>query len=258
MEVTVRSDMKNRMIFTVIGAAVLMMNACTDQLDPISPGTLKGKYALGVKALIPLAVGNSWTYSVVLYDTAGAVRTRYNYTMTVKDTITADTSQIPLISPSVDRKSIKREALIWYLLEGESGVRTCWQVDTLENVRVRSSDDSRFYEQSAFNFRAAVGDSTVRRFKGIDTAYWASGDIVITPADSLRSRLISTGGDTVRTTLGSTSYFHYRESYDVRTDYTDYYFKPGFGLVARETFRRTAGGTMVRIRRDELVSYMFK
>ncbi len=246
------------MIFVVIVSAVVMMNACKEKLDPLSPGSLEGKYALGMKSLIPLSVGNRWTYSVVLFDTAGTVSSRYTYTLTVKDTITADTNRIPLVPPNVDRKSIKREALLWYLLEGESGIRTCWQVDSVEHVRVRSSDDSRFYEQSAFNFRAMVGDSTMRRFKGIDTAYWASGDIIITPADSMRSRLISTGGDTVRTTLGSTSYYLYRESYDVSTDYTDYFFKPGFGLIVREKFQRTAGGAMVRVRRDELISYYFK
>jgi hypothetical protein len=258
MTMVVRSVMKNRMIFAFIITTVLIMNACKEKLDPLSPGSLEGKYALGMKSLVPLAVGNRWTYSVVLFDTTGTVRTRYIYTLTVKDTITADTNRIPLVPPKVDRKSIKREALLWYLMEGEAGAKTCWQVDSVEHVRIRSSDDSRFYEQSAFNFRAMVGDSTVRRFKGGDTAYWASGDVVITPADSVRSRLISTGGDTVRTTLGSTSYFLYRESYDVRTEYTNYYFKPGFGLIAREIFRRTAGGTMVRIRRDELVSYFFK
>ncbi len=239
-------------------ASALMMNACKEQLDPLSPGSLEGKYALGMKSLIPLAVGNTWNYSVVLYDTAGVVRTRYSYTMTVKDTVTADTTLIPLASPSADRRSIRREALLWYLMVGEAGERTCWQVDTVEVVRFRNSNDSRFYEQSAFNFRASVGDSTVRRFKGGDTSYWSSGDVIITPADSVRSRLISTGGDTVRTTLGSTSYFLYRESYDVRAEYTNYYFKPGFGLIAREIFKRTSGGTMVRIRRDELVSYFFK
>jgi hypothetical protein len=250
--------MKKGISIIVIVAAAMMMNACKEHLDPVSPGSLDGRYALGMKSLVPLAVGNKWTYTVVLFDTAGVVRTRYTYSLTVKDTVTADTANIPLIPPSTDRRSMKRDALLWYLLEGESGKKSYWQVDSVEYLRIRRSDDSRFYEQSAFNFRAAVGDSTARRYIGIDTSYWASGDSIITPADSVRSMLIATGGDTVRTTIGSTSYYLYRESYDVRTDYTDYYFKPGFGLIAMEKFRRTAGGTMVRIRRDELSSYYFK
>jgi hypothetical protein len=236
----------------------MLIAGCSENQDPLAPGSMDGQYSIGTKGLVPLNIGNRWTYSVVLYDTTGIERKRYTYTLSVKDTISADTGKIPLVSPSIDRKSIKREALVWYLLQGESGVTTCWQVDTLENLRIRKSDDTRFYEQTAFNFRAAVGDTTFARYIGGDTMVWASGDIIYTTADSVRSSLVSKGVDTLRTTLGSAPYFYYRESYKVRTDYTNYYFKPGFGLLLIEKYQRTAGGTTVRVRRDELVSYYFK
>jgi len=253
-----RRNMKNKTIINLFLFAVLLLGACTENLDPLSPGSLDGKYSLGIKSLVPLAVGNTWTYNVVLYDTTGAVRTRYTYTLSVKDTVTADTNNIPLIPPSTDRKSIKRESLVWFLLKGESGMTACWQVDSLENLRIRKSDDSRFYEQSAFNFRASIGDTTSKRFIDTDTITWGSGDVIISAADSVKSTLVSKGVDTLRTTLGSGQYFHYRESYSTRNDYTNYYFKPGFGLFLSEKYQRTPGGTMVRIRRDELVSYYFK
>jgi hypothetical protein len=239
-------------------AAVLLLGACTDSLDPLSPGSMDGQYALGMKSLVPLSVGNTWTYTAVLYDTAGAVRKRYSFTVTILDTVTADTASIPVIPPSINNSSIKRAALLWYLVEGENGTTSCWQVDTVEQFRIRSSNDARFYEQSAFNFRAAVGDTNASRFKSTDTLRWASGDTVIIAADSVRTTLVSKGADTLRTTLGSAQYFYYREFSQGSSSYTNYYFKPGFGLILAETFRRTAGGTMVRIRRDELSSYYFK
>lgn len=253
-----RRDMKNTTIVNLLLAVVIILGGCTGNNDPLSPGSLDGKYSLGIKSLVPLAVGNTWTYNVELYDTTGSVRTRYTYTVTIKDTITADTTKIPLIPPSTDRKGIKRESLLWYLVQGESGGTTCWQVDSLENLCIRKSDDTRFYEQTAFNFRASIGDSTAKRFVDADTVTWGSGDIVVSTADSVKSTLVSKGVDTLRTTLGSAQYFQYRQSYNTRNDYTNYYFKPGFGLFLSEKYQRTPGGTMVRIRRDELVMYYFK
>jgi hypothetical protein len=250
--------MKNTVIKNIIFLTIMVIAGCSEKLDPLAPGSMDGHFSIGTKGLIPLNVGNAWTYAVVLYDTTGVERKRYTYTLSVKDTITADTGKIPLTPPSVDRKSIKREALVWYLLQGESGAMTCWQVDTLENLRFRKFDDSRFYEQKAFNFRASIGDTTIPRYVNADTSVWASGDIVITDADSVRSSLVSKGVDTLRTTLGSAPYFYYRESYKVRTDYTNYYFKPGFGLILMEKYQRKSGGAMVLVRRDELVSYYFK
>jgi hypothetical protein len=123
---------------------------------------------------------------------------------------------------------------------------------------MRRSDDTRFYEQYAFNFRASLGDVTPSQYIGKDTIVWASGDRFIYEADSVKSTLVSKGNDTLRTTLGSSPYFQYRQSFVVRTDYTNYYFKPGFGLVLIETYQRKANGSMVRVRRDELTSYYFR
>jgi hypothetical protein len=67
--------------------------------------------------------------------------------------------------------------------------------------------------------------------------------------------LASKGNDSLRTTLGSAPYFQYTQSYVKRTDYTKYYFKPGFGLFLIEKYQKTPGGRMIRVRRDELVSY---
>jgi hypothetical protein len=123
---------------------------------------------------------------------------------------------------------------------------------------MRKSDDSRFFEQSAFNFRALIGDATPSRYIGKDTVVWASGDRFTYNADSVKTMLVSKGADTLRTTLGSAPYFLYRESYALRTDYANYYFKPGFGLFLIEKFQRTPGGKTVRVRRDELTTYYFK
>ena len=248
--------MKNKLILSLIVLAAILLASCSENLDPLSPGSTNGEYALGIKALVPLAVGNSWTYTVTVYDTSGAQRNQYTYTLSVKDTITADTSKIPL--SSAGRRSLTRGALVWYRLEGESGATTCWQVDSLENLRIRKSDDTRFFEQSAFNFRASIGDITPVRYVGKDTVVWASGDRFVYNADSVKSTLVSKGADTLRTTLGSAPYFQYRESYALRADYTNYYFKPGFGLFLIERYQRTPGGKVVLVRRDELTSYYFK
>ena len=248
--------MKNKIIFGLFIAAVLLLGSCVENLDPLSPGSMNGEYALGLKALVPLAVGNSWTYNATVYDTSGTQRNQFSYTLSVRDTVTTDTSKIPL--SSAGRKSLTRGALVWYLLQGESGATTCWQVDSLENLRIRKSDDSRFFEQSAFNFRAIIGDVTPLRYVGKDTVVWASGDRFTYNADSVRSTLVSKGADTLRTTLGSAPYFQYRESYAQRADYTNYYFKPGFGLFLIEKYQRTPGGKTVRVRRDELTSYYFR
>jgi hypothetical protein len=250
--------MKKICIAGVLLSAALLFSACTENLDPLTPGSADGQYSLGVKALVPLAVGNQWNYAVVLYDTTGAERTRYTYTLSVVDTVTADTSLIPLIPPNTTRKNLKREALVWYLLQGEMGARTCWQVDSVENLTVRQANDARFYEQTAFNFRASLGDVTPARYVGADTTVWGSGDKIITRPDSVLSTLVSKGVDSLRTTLGSAPYFAYKQSYVTRTEYTNYYFKPGFGLFLVEKFQQTPGGKIVRVRRDELVSYYFK
>lgn len=250
--------MKNYVFHFLLLLMVTVFSACTENLDPLSPGSTDGRYALGIKALVPLAVGNSWTYSVTLYDTTGAERKQYAYTLSVKDTITADTSRIPLVPPRTNRLSLSRLALVWYLIEGESGVTSCWQIDSLENLRMRKSDDARFYEQSAFDFRSLLGDVTTPRYIGRDTVTWASGDRYIYDADSVRSTLISRGVDTLRTTLGSAPYFMYREFYAGRTDYIHYTFKPGFGLLLKEYYQRTPGGRTVRVRCDKLSSYHFK
>ena len=248
--------MKNKAFLSLPVIVVIVFAACTENLDPLSPGSTDGEYALGMKTLVPLAVGNAWTYNVTVFDTSGAQRNQFAYTLSVRDTVTADTSKIPM--SSAGRRSLTRGALVWYLLRGESGVTTCWQVDSLENLRIRKSDDSRFFEQTAFNFRAIIGDVTSTRYIGKDTVVWASGDRFIYSADSVRTALVSKGADTLRTTLGSAPYFQYREYYTARTDHTDYYFKPGFGLFLVEKFQRTTGGRMVRVRRDELTSYYFK
>ena len=250
--------MKNKAILTSIVLVVLLLAGCTENLDPLSPGSTDGEYALGIKALVPLAVGNAWTYNVTVYDTTGAERTRYTYTLSAKDTVTADTSKIPLVPPRTNRKYLTRQALVWYLLQGESGITTCWQIDSLENLRIRKSDDTRFFEQTAFNFRAALGEVTPARYIGKDTIVWASAIRMITNPDSVKSTLVSKGNDTLRTTLGSAPHFQYREFYVTRTDYAHYYFKPGFGLILIERFERTPGGRTVRVRRDELTSYYFK
>jgi hypothetical protein len=248
--------MKNKLIFSLSFLATILIGSCAENLDPLSPGSTNGEYALGIKALVPLAVGNSWTYNVTVYDTSGAQRTQYTYTLSVKDTITADTSKIPL--PSASKKSLTRGALVWYLLQGELGATTCWQADSLENLRIRKSDDTRFFEQAAFNFRASIGDVTPSRYIGKDTVLWTSGDRFIYNADSVKSTLVSKGVDTLRTTLGSAPYFQYRESYALRADYANYYFKPGFGLFLVEKYQRTPGGKTVRVRRDELTAYYFR
>jgi hypothetical protein len=248
--------MKIRAILSLFPLAVILIAGCADNLDPLSPGSTDGEYALGMKALVPLSVGNSWTYAVTVYDTAGSKTKQYSYTLSVRDTITADTSKIPL--SSAGRRSLTRGALVWYLVQGESGATTCWQIDSLENLRIRKSDDNRFFQQSAFDFRASIGDVTPPRYVGQDTVTWASGDRFIYNADSVRSTLLSKGADTLRTTLGSAPYFQYREYYGVRTDYSNFYFKPGFGLFLIEKYQRTPGGKMVRVRRDELTSYYFK
>ncbi|MCX6138692.1 MAG: hypothetical protein NTV54_14500 [Ignavibacteriales bacterium] len=245
--------MNSKIALGLIVPAIVFLAACAENLDPLSPGSMKGQYALGMKALVPLSVGNNWKYNVTLYDTSGIVRTRYSYSLSVKDTITADTSMIP----TANKKSLGRSALTWYVVQGELGMTSCWQVDSLENLRTRKSDDTRFFEQTAFNFRASLGDVTPLRFIGADTVLWASGDQVITGADSVKTTIVSKGVDTLRTTLGSAPYFKYRQSYVRRTDYTDYYFKPGFGLFLVEKFQKKSDGTMVRIRRDELISYFF-
>jgi hypothetical protein len=249
--------MKNTVFYGPFFLAALLFASCAENLDPLSPGSTNGEYALGIKALVPLVIGNSWTYKVTVYDTSGAQRNQYAYTLSVRDTVTADTSKIPLVPPSKNRKAFTRGALVWYLLQGESGVGTCWQVDSLENLRIRKTDDTRFFEQSAFNFRASIGDVTPSRYIGADTITWASGDRFVYDADSVKSTLVSKGVDTLRTTLGSAPYFQYREYYVTRPDYTNYYFKPGFGLFLVERYQRTPGGKMVRMRRDELVSYYF-
>jgi len=250
--------MKKVLTLSFLLSAGLLFSACTENLDPLTPGSTDGKYSLAVKALVPLAVGNQWNYNVVLYDTAGAERSRYSYALTVVDTVTADTSLIPLTGANTNRKNLQRSALVWYLMEGEMGAQTCWQVDSVENLRVRNANDTRFFQQTPFDFRASVGDLTPLRYVGADTTVWGSGDRIITAADSVRSRLVSRGVDTVRTTLGSAPYFLYRQFYALRTDYTNYYFKPGFGIFLIEKFQRTPGGKTVRIRRDELASYYFK
>jgi len=250
--------MKNVVIRNLFFLTALVLSGCAENYDPLSPGSTDGRYALGVKALVPLAVGNTWTYNVVIHDTTGNEKTRYSYTLSVIDTVTADTNLIPLVPPSTNRKALTREALLWYLLQGESGVTSCWQVDSVENLRMRQSDDRRFYEQYAFDFRASLGDATPLRYIGKDTVVWASGEGFIFEADSVQSTLVSKGNDTLRTTLGSAPYFLYRQSFVVRTDQTNYYFKPGFGLVLIEIYQRKANGSMVRVRRDELASYYFR
>jgi len=242
----------------VVLLAAMGLVACERDLDPMSPGSMSGEYALGIKALVPLVVGNTWNYNTLLYDTLGAVRTRYAFTLSVLDTVSADTSLIPVVPPDSNRTGLTRRVLLWYLLRGESGMTSCWKIDSLENLRIRSSDDTRFYEQFAFDFRATPGQSNAPAYIGPDTVTWASGDRFIYGPDSVRSTLVDRGADSLRTTLGSAPYFHYRQSYATRTDYTDFYFKPGFGLVLREIFQRTPGGTMVRVRRDELASYSFR
>jgi hypothetical protein len=250
--------MKNITTLGLILLTGLLLGACAENLDPLSPGTTVGRYSIGMKTLVPLSIGNQWVYSAVVFDTAGTERSRFTYSMAVIDSVTADTSLIPLVPPSTTRKGLTRSALVWYRVQGELGTVTCWQVDTLENLRIRKGDDTRFYEQTAFDFRATIGAATPTGFIGADTAFWTSGDTLITAADSVRSTLMSKGADTLRTTLGSAPYFTYRVSYVTRSDYTDYSFKPGFGLIQVARYERTPGGTMVCVRRDRLVSYFFR
>jgi hypothetical protein len=112
----VRSNMKNTAFYSLFILTIILFASCAENLDPLSPGSTDGEYALGLKALVPLAVGNTWTYNVTLYDTSGAQRNQYTYSLSVRDTVTADTSKIPL--PSAGRKSLTRGALVWYLLPG--------------------------------------------------------------------------------------------------------------------------------------------
>jgi hypothetical protein len=252
-----RSRMKNLVTVSLILLTGLLWSACTDTLDPLSPGNTGGNYALGIKALMPLVKGNRWTYNVVVHDTSGVEKARYTYDLSVLDTALADTGKIPLLPPSTSRKDLSRGALTWYLLRGEAGATTCWQVDSVENLRVRRSDDARFYEQVAFNFRAGIGDVSSPRYIGPDTTTWGSGDVIITGADTVQTALVSRGGDTLRTTLGSAPYFQYRLFYVKRTDVAYYYYKPGFGLFLIERFYRKSDGSTVLVRRDELVSYYF-
>ncbi len=247
--------MKNFLAVILVLGAACVNGACNKTLDPLSPGSMDGKYAIGTKELVPLALGNTWTYAVVLYDSvSGAERTHYSYILSVVDTVTADTGSIPLSAGA--KKGLVRDALRWYLLQGELGTRMCWQVDSVENLCMRKYDDTRFFEQTSFNFRAAAGDTTAARYVGADTSRWAPGDVVITRPDSVRTAL-ALKSDTLRTTLGSAPYFKYVQFYTARTECTNYYFKPGFGLIMTEKFQRRTDGTLVRIRRDELVSYYF-
>jgi hypothetical protein len=251
----VRRDMKNRLIVFFILLTSILMGACTNNLDPLSPGSTDGNYVIGEKSLVPLEVGNQWTYSAILYDTTGAMKTQYDYTLSVLDTVIADTGKIPMTSAS--RKGLSRAALTWHLLQGEMGVSTCWQVDTLENLSIRSSNDARFLEQTAFNFRASVGDTTAAKATSADISIWSSVDTSVAK-DTVKTILISKGVDTLRTTLGSAPYFQYRQVYAKRTYYTDYTFKPGFGLIKIERYQRKANGAMVCTRQDKLNSYYFK
>lgn len=251
-----KNIMKNGIIVSFILSVVMMVAGCAKTLDPLSPGNTDGKYAIGIKALVPLALGNSWSYTATVYDsTSGVEQTRYTYSLSVADTVTADTSKIPLSVGA--KKSLTRDALRWYVLQGDGGIRTCWQVDPLGNLYMRKLDDTRFLEQTMFNFGASIGDSTALQYISADTSLTASGAVVVTSADSVKTTLVSKI-DTVRTTLGSSPYFKYIRSYLVRNELTTYYFKPGFGLVLMETFLRKNDGTKVRVRRDELVTYYFK
>jgi hypothetical protein len=251
----VRRNMKNKMTWSMILLAGILLSACTENLDPLSPGSIDGEYVIGMKALVPLAVGNQWTYDVFVYDTLGGEKTRYAYTLNIVDTVAADTGKIPISSAS--KKGLNRAALIWYLFQGEMGVTTCWQVDTLENLCIRSSNDARFFEQTTFNFRASVHDTTTAKATSADISIWSTVDTAIAK-DTVRTVLFSKGGDTLRTTLGSAPFFQYRQIYAKRTYYTDYYFKPGFGLVMIERYQQRSNGTMVCVRRDKLNSYYFK
>ena len=95
--------------------AALLVTACSKDLYPLSSGSLDGQYASGIKALVPLAEGNTWTYNVVLYDTSsGSERLRYSYSLSVVDTVTADTSMISMASSA--KKRLTRDALRWFVL----------------------------------------------------------------------------------------------------------------------------------------------
>ena len=50
--------MKNTVLLSLILLAILLFGSCAENLDPLSPGPMNGEYALGLKSLVPLAVGN--------------------------------------------------------------------------------------------------------------------------------------------------------------------------------------------------------
>jgi hypothetical protein len=247
--------MKRMNVRSVVVIASVLLFSCTESLDPLSPGSGAGEYALGVKGLIPLVIGNHWTYNAAVYDTSGMEISRSVYTVTVADTAFADTSIIPL--PSSQKLSSKRSAFVWYVLRGEGGSVMLWQADTLENLRIRTANDAKFLEQTSFEFRASVNDTSASRSTGTDINVWGIVDTLISN-DVVRTVLVSKGTDSLRTTLGSAQYFHYRQLYTRRPHYTDYFFKPGFGLMMLERYARKQDGTPVCVRRDQLVSYYFQ
>jgi hypothetical protein len=255
--------MKNVYLVSLFLLAIVLLAACTQNLDPLSPGVTDGQYALGMKSLVPLALGNTWVYNVVLYDTTtGAPKPPYMYTLSViDDTVKVDTNKIPIVSPHTNRVYLYSgtKSLKWYRLQGEMGAITCWQIDGLDNLCVRKTGDTLYLQQTVFNFQADTNAMTASTYIGADTVLWASGDIIVTGQDSVKSqRLKNTKTDTLRTTLGSAPFYKYRLLYSTRKDSINYYFKPGFGIVAYEKFQRKLDGTMVRVRRDELASYYFK
>ncbi len=233
---------------------VVMTMACSDRIDPLAPGSLTGDFAVGIKGLVPIAIGNRWTYLVTTYDTTGAETRRYSYTMVVTDTVTADTSRIPLRGGV--RQSMTPTALRWFSFRGDGGATTLWQVDTVEQLRFRPADDSRFYEQTAFNFRAAVHDTSAAVFVRSEMTIWESSDTATT-ADSVRT-VLTEKADSLRTTLGSAPVFRYRQRYDARSVFTEFAFKPGFGLVLVERFAVLPGGGTVCVRRDQVTSYFLQ
>ncbi|GEM_PF-1212616 len=251
--------MKKFIIAIAFCGTVVLFPSCSRDLDPVSPASMNGQYALGIKALVPFAIGNTWIYDVVVYDTTGGERARYSYSLSVIDTVHADTNRIPILPPNTTRAYLNKDpnSLKWYRLQGEMGKITYWQIDGLENLRIRKNDDTLYFQQMVFDYRASVGSSTATSFLGADTAYWGSGDVVVMAPDSVRSQLVAKA-DTVRTTLGSAPYYKYWQSFSLRSDSINYYFKPGFGLILYEQFQRRADGTMVCVRRDKLDSYYFR
>jgi hypothetical protein len=251
--------MKKFIVVSAFAMAIGLFSACSHDLDPLSPSSMNGQYALGIKGLVPFAVGNTWNYNVVLYDTTGAEKTRYSYALNVLDTVKADTNRIPIVAPNTNRIYLNKDpnSLKWYRLQGEMGRITHWQVDGLENLRIRKSDDTLYFQQMVFDYRASVGARTGTSYVDADTLVWWSGDVVVTNPDSVKSQLVAMA-DTLRTTLGSAPYYKYWQSFSLRTDSITYYFKPGFGLVLYEKFQRRSDGTMVCVRRDELNSYYFR